>query len=786
MTLLDQIGVTHQRLLRPSGGCHNCPRKLIGFVPPTLAAGPVLWLGEAPGATEVEEQEGFVGKSGQLMRREARAAYVPEPWSFSNTVHCRPPDNETPGPKEIQCCLSQFVLDEIRGYSYVVLVGAVPLQALFPGANAKHFRGNFAHHPDFPGQRFYAIYHPAYILRRPDLLPAFQRQLERLGRVVRGEGPPTWTVVRGQDAMPVLREALQAPVISLDLETTGNKSWEVGAGIKSLALTADGARVVAVHADEPHFVGALDAIAAYLQDPAKGVIGSHVAFDLEWLERDGEYRVQAQGVHDVGVVWYEAAQYKTPSLKQLVAEQLDGYRYLVHQPHLVEDVDLLLRYNAEDVVHSLSLFKKGMLQLRPRTRDLVTRVIGPMSLLYRRASADGLYIRQDYRRQKIEEYQERRKAAVAAWCAADDEFIPVTHEAGKGLADYLFRIKALPVIGETDKGAAAVDKPAIKQWIRAGATYLQHLLTVREVDKILSTYLLPLDKHIDPSGRIHPNHWLTWTDTSRPSSSDPNVYNVPQSKEIRDLYGAPPGTVIVESDLSQIEFRIMVCRAQDETGIAGYARGEDAHTMTARAITGNATPTKEQRSQAKPINFGFLYGASWRTVQQVVADDYGIVWTDREAETFRNTFMATYRRIPEFHDAARARLIANRGWFESVTGHVFHYADWNSEDQWRRDHAFRAALNSEAQGPAANICYYIAVLARRLLDARGMGAVQFVNSVYDSIMWLVPDPRWAPRVAAVMDEAAVQAYSWVRQWFVVPLLMEHAVGESWGALEKIQ
>ena len=91
-----------------------------------------MWLGEAPGATEVKEQEGFTGKSGQLQRREATDAGVPEPWSFSNTIHCLPPENAPPKDKEISCCLSQFVLDEIRSYPIVVLAGAVPLKGLFP------------------------------------------------------------------------------------------------------------------------------------------------------------------------------------------------------------------------------------------------------------------------------------------------------------------------------------------------------------------------------------------------------------------------------------------------------------------------------------------------------------------------------------------------------------------------------------------------------------------------------------------------------------------------------
>jgi len=774
-------------MLTPRGGCKRCPRKLVDFVPATLADGPVIWLGEAPGAQEVKEQQGFVGKSGQRLRSEATDAGVPGPWSFSNTIHCRPPENAAPKPPEIECCLSQFVLNEIRNYKYVVMCGAVPLRALFPKAQATHFRGNFAHHPDFPEQLFYAMHHPAAILRNPTLSDLYTRHMQRLARAVRGERrtDPWRQLLTGPAGMDALAEMVRAPLLSLDLETNRTESWLPDVQIKSFCATADGETVAAVASDDPHFVAALELLRRFLERKDATVVGANVAFDVELLERDLEFRA-ACTPQDVAIQWYEAEQYKAPSLKQLVGDQLDGYSYLVHHPHTVTDVDLLLRYNAEDVVHSLDLFRKALDRLRPKTLDLTTRVLGPYSLVSRRMQTHGLYLRETYRQAKVAEYTEKRREAVAAWKAADPAFIPSVHESGDGLREYLFNVRGLPAIGVTDKGMASTDKAAIKEWIRGGADYLQHLLTIRSIDKTLGTYFKPFAQHAWPDSRVRPKHWLTTTDTSRQSSSDPNVYNIPKPAEVRDLFGAPPGAVLLESDLSQIEFRIMVCLAKDETGIAGYLRGDDAHTMTARAISGNPSPTKGQRSQAKPVNFGFLYGGGANTAKIIAANDYGVLWTDDEAERFRRTFMETYQRIPEFHTESRRRLIRNRGHFDSVTGHHWHYRDWDHSDQAKRDHEFRAALNAEAQGPASNICNYIAVLARGILDQRGFQTVAFVNSVYDSIMTEVPDPRWVPAVVEAMNDATKLAYEWVRAWLVVPLVIEHAVGESWGSLEAYQ
>ncbi len=782
MSLLKKLNNQQLKVLRPSGGCHNCPRKKIGFVPPVLEKGSIIWIDEAPGETDVEVQVPLSGKTGQYLRRLAKEAMVPEPWSFTTITHCQVPMSGKPNPKAIDCCLSQFVLDEIRDYSIVVLLGSA-LQAFFPGAKADHFRGNVAWHPDFPGQRFYAMYQPGYVVKHPELEGEYRQQLERLRRIAQGEPKPSWTVIRGPGALDAMREMVKRPLLSADFETNRLESWAADGRIKSLSVTADGKTVVAVHEDEPHFEACLRLLAEFCTKPEKMVLGAHIAFDLEWLERECGVVVACQSIHDVAVEYYHLRQYKMPSLKELVSKELDGYRFLIHNPHECQDADLLLAYNAEDVVHPLALFKKAMQGLKPKTRDLVSRVQGPAALVLQEITANGLYLRKDYRQQKIEEYVDKRRALISAWKAEDPQFTPTVHESGDGLIDYLYRVRRMPVLERTEGGVPSTDQSVLKQLQRDGYDIVKYPLEMRTIDKLQSTYLQGYDKHMWPDSRIRSHYPLTWTDSGRSSSRSPNLQNIPRKKEIRDLFGVPDGSVLLESDLSQIEFRIMVCLAGDQNGIEGYLRGEDAHTTTAKRASGSDKPTSEQRSRAKPINFGFLYGAHWRMVQALVADDYGVIWTDSEAEGFRNLFFETYPALPVFHQSSKMKLIANRGWFESTTGHIFYYEDWDHEDQKRRDHAARAALNAEAQGPAAQICMYIMVLTRRLLNERGFRSVKFVNHVHDSVMTEIPNPDWLPDVVQCFDEAVEMAHDWVKSWFIVPLIMEHKYGQSWGKLQ---
>ncbi len=792
-SLLDAIEGSHQKLLRPSGGCHNCPRKRVDFVPATLRKTKVLFLGEAPGATEVEKQEGFVGKAGELLRKHAGLVGIDD-FSLTNTIHCRPPNNVAPKPKEVECCLSQLILDEIRGYPIVVMCGSAALQALFPSRGsvktlASHYRGNVAHHPDFPEQQFYMIYHPSYILRNPRLEGrVFRQQMERLGRLCAGEPPRDWQVLQGggEEMWAALEKALAQPLISADLETTDLKSWDPHERIRSVAITGDGNTAVFAHEHEPHWLIVLEKLRAFLEQPTKSIVGSNVAFDIDWLEHKLDFTACLTGIHELSAIWYQAAQYTQPSLKTLVAEQLDGYRYLVYSPAHEKDLELLANYNGEDVIYGYRLFQKGIRLLKPKTRDLVTRTIGPVSLCLRQMQSTGFYVRRDYRQQKIEEYDTRRKEVLAAWQAEDPAFLPTVHESGKGLAKYLFEIHGLSAEGHgrTDSGKTSVDKAAVKLWIGEGATYLKHLLDLREIDKIKSTYLTGYDKHIDNTSRVHSRFPVTRTDTGRTSSSDPNLQNIPRKPEIRDLFGVPSGAELLEADLNQIEFRIMVCLAKDPTGIEAYIRGDDAHTTTAKAFTDGAPPTKEQRSCAKPVNFALIYGGDWSNVQRQARVDFDLDWSETQCKEFVRFFVNTYKRLPEFHRECMEELLQNRGWFESVLGHTFFYKDWDNTNKGKQDHMFRAALNSRGQGPAAQICFTIMVHARRLMQARGLSKqAPYVNHVHDSVMTQVSSHKHVEHIVETFEEAVAEVYEWVKPWFVVPLVMDYKLGDSWGSLE---
>jgi uracil-DNA glycosylase family 4 len=795
MSLLGDLLGNQLKVLQPKGGCHTCPRKRAGFVPPDRRQTQMILVGDLPSKADQAAGYPLAGESGQLLRSLLAAEGIVDV-SSTFLVHCAGMHKE-PSEKEIGSCLSQFVLEEVRGYSIVVLLGPTVARSFFPGADFDKLRGNVSYHPDFPGQRFYVMMHPAFATadgeageKRKRIL---QKHVQRLGRVARGE-PQKFNVVTDDSAgfLMQMRECLAQRRVSLDIECNRLESWARDPILKSFAVTADGKSVYFVHKDSPNWQAALNLLRGFLEDPTKQVVGMNIGFDLVWLESQLGFTVRTPWIHDVGVLYYQIKSYQQWSLKELVSEELDGYRYLVYEPHKERDMWLLGMYNAEDVVYAWDLLEIGLATLRKpgyeKTLDLYLRVAGPSSLALQRVTHDGIFFRVDQWRQNGEDLEAKRREILRQWKEIDPAFIPTQHESGKGLQKYLFEIHGLePVYDkrkEGGKGEPSVDERVIKEYIRQGATYLQPLLDLRKTEKQLSTYIRPYEALIAPDGRIHPGYNNTRTDTGRLSSVRPNFQNIPRLKNIRAMFGSAPGCTIVQGDFSQIELRIAMSLARDPVGIAAYVGGSDLHSQTASSFCAGEYPTKEERTYAKAINFALIYGGTEFTLMDYAKNTYGVEFSLKQARDFHAAFFATYPLLQPWHETCNRELVENRGNFVSAVGHRFYYRNWNHPHEPTRDADMRSHTNSRAQGPAGYMAIYTLILAQRMMLEADLPA-RIVGTVHDSIMTEVEKGK-EDRVMEIKQQAVDQVASWCRDWFLTPLVMDFEVGESWGTLQEVK
>ncbi len=297
------------------------------------------------------------------------------------------------------------------------------------------------------------------------------------------------------------------------------------------------------------------------------------------------------------------------------------------------------------------------------------------------------------------------------------------------------------------------------------------ILEYRMLTKLKSTYADGLLKVISADGRIHTNFRMTVTATGRLSSTEPNLQNIPVRRElgaqIRRMFVAAPGCVLVDADYSQIELRLLAHISGDETMQNAFKSGEDIHAVTASQVFGLplAEVTPAQRSSAKAVNFGIVYGISAFSLAQ------DIKVSPAEARAYIDAYMQKYHGVREYMDRVIAEA-KERGYVETLFGRRRPVPELKASNFNTRSFGERVARNMPIQGTAADIIKLAMVNVRRRLRAEGLEA-RLILQVHDELIAECPE-REAERVAALLEEEMERAVT-----LSVPLTAEAHSGHSW-------
>ena len=228
------------------------------------------------------------------------------------------------------------------------------------------------------------------------------------------------------------------------------------------------------------------------------------------------------------------------------------------------------------------------------------------------------------------------------------------------------------------------------------------ILEYRQLTKFKSTYADGLLNYVQEDGRIHTTFHQTITATGRLSSTDPNLQNIPirieLGKMIRKVFYPREGCIFIDSDYSQIELRVLAHMSGDEQLIAAFNNGQDIHRTTASQVF--HVPFEEvtplQRRNAKAVNFGIVYGISAFGLSQDLDIDR------KEAQSYIDSYFATYPRIKQFLDDAVAQAKEN-GYIRTLYGRIRPVPELASGNFMQRQFGERIAMNSPIQGTAADI-----------------------------------------------------------------------------------
>ncbi len=296
------------------------------------------------------------------------------------------------------------------------------------------------------------------------------------------------------------------------------------------------------------------------------------------------------------------------------------------------------------------------------------------------------------------------------------------------------------------------------------------VLQYREIQKLLSTYvdgIRPLVK----GGVVHTTYNLTMTTTGRLSSANPNLQNIPvrtdAGRELRKLFIARQGNVLVDADYSQIELRLLAHCSECKELIRAYNEGEDIHSATAARLfnvpLSEVTPSLRRR--AKTINFGIIYGMS----AFGLAKDLGC--SSQEAQDYINRYFASHPEVKEYMDE-NVRLAKEIGYVTTILGRKRYIPEIRSSNFNIRAFGERAAMNMPLQGSAADIIKIAMLNVSRRIKADNSPA-RLVLQVHDELVLDVPKEE-SENASRLLKEEMERAIS-----LRVPLVAEVSVGRSW-------
>jgi DNA polymerase-1 len=352
------------------------------------------------------------------------------------------------------------------------------------------------------------------------------------------------------------------------------------------------------------------------------------------------------------------------------------------------------------------------------------------------------------------------------WALAGGEF---NINSPKQLGQVLFERLGLPAGKKTRTGWST--NAEILERLRDKHPIVDKVLEYRELTKLKSTYADGLLKTIGSDGRIHTSFQMTVTDTGRLSSREPNLQNIPVRRElgagIRRMFVAGPGHVLVDADYSQIELRLLAHMSADETMIGAFMSGEDIHAVTASQVFGlpleQVTPA--QRSQAKAVNFGIVYGISAFSLSQ----DIGV--SQPQAKAYIETYMEKYNGVRSYMEQA-IQTGRDKGYVSTLFGRRRYLPELTASNFNLRSFGERVARNMPIQGTAADVMKLAMIRVYRRLE-REMPQAKLLLQVHDELIVECPAED-AQAVSAILRQEMENAVA-----YSVPLTVDCGIGVSW-------
>ncbi len=591
-----------------------------------------------------------------------------------------------------------------------------------------------------------------------------------------------------------------APLISVDTETTSTDANAATlVGISLAIKEGEGYYIPVGHQlpnpnDQLPMDKVLAALKPALTDPKVQKVGHNLGYDYvvlkrhgleiyplgfdtmiaEWLTDPGSHNLGLKALAFVrlGVEMTEIKELIGAGKKQITFDQVP---LGAAAPYAVADADIVLRLMPE---LKEELTKKGLLKLYEEVELPFITVLAEMEMA-------GVMIDSDYLAEMSQALDKQLQALEKKiYKAVGHEFnINSTQQLAKALFEDL-KLTPPDKSRKTAAGKYSTAADVLEEMRDAKAhPAIDAILEHRELSKLKSTYVDALPQAVNPeTGRIHTSFNQCGSVTGRLASSNPNLQNIPirseLGRQVRKAFIAPRGRRLVAADYSQIELRLAAHLAKEQFWIDAFQRGEDIHAATASAVFGVPLDkvTKDQRRNAKAINFGLLYGMGAFSLARNTGLTLG------EAEEFMQKYFAQLPDVKRYLEEIK-RQAATVGYVETMLGRRRYFPILTTPGATREDQALRAraereAINSPTQGAAADIIKLAMLqLAREL--PRQIASAQMLLQVHDELLFEC-DTNDVEKLAALARQIMENALQ-----LDIPLVVDVRAGKNWDELKGV-
>lgn len=585
-----------------------------------------------------------------------------------------------------------------------------------------------------------------------------------------------------------------ASQISFDTETTSTDQMRAGLVGISLALEAGKAYYIPVgHVNTGEgqlpLGQVLEALRGPLADPHIQKVGHNLKYDFVVLARLG-LEVSPLSFDTMIAEWLINPSSRNLGLKNLAWVRLDARMVEIeqligkgkNQISMAEvPIQTAAAYAADDaeiIFRLMPLLQEEM--ERCQATRLFEQVEMPLVPVIAAMEMNGIALDTDYLHQMSVELSERMKIMERQIYESVGE--PFNLNSPQQLSEALFNRLGLRPPDRTRRTATGFFSTSadVLESLKGAHPVVDWILEYRELSKLKSTYIDALPLQVNPeTGRVHTSFNQTGSVTGRIASSDPNLQNIPArtelGRQIRRAFIAEPGYELLSVDYSQVELRIVAHMSGDPAMLEAFRAGLDIHTATAAALYGISPEevSGEQRSRAKSINFGLIYGIS----------PYGLTRyagiTLAEAEDFVKAYFQQFPGVKRYLDSMR-RKAAEVGYVETLLGRRRYFPTLKTQsNQTIRNREEREAINAPIQGTAADIMKIAMLGVPPALAKAGLSG-RMLLQVHDELVLECPRDE-VRETAALVAEVMENAYP-----LDAPLRTEARSGPNWYEMSPIR